>query len=359
MNSKVKNFLAIIITLFIGIIGTLLTQNYIDKEKKTEPVSKNVTIKEENTIKSAIDKVYNSVVLIKAYKGVKQISSGTGFVYKKDNKYGYIMTNHHVIEGADKVTIVNIDGTTAEASLKGSDDLADIAVLTIDEKAVLKVAELGDSSNSKLGDTIFTVGSPLGENYMGTVTKGILSGKDRTISVDTNSGGWIMEVLQTDAAINPGNSGGPLVNINGEVIGVNSLKLVEDEIEGMGFAIPMELALTTVSRIENGEELVRPLVGIEMLEINSVYGLYQNNITIDKSVTHGVVVVKVNDGSPAAKSGIQKGDVITFIDGNKIDSVAKFRYTLYKYSVGDKMKVKIMRGSTEKELQIELNEAAE
>jgi len=359
MNYKLKNFLIVVIALFTGIIGTILALNFVDKEKQTETVSQNITIKEENTIKPAVDKVYNAVVLIKAYSGNRQISSGTGFVYKKEDKHGYIMTNHHVIDGADKVTIVNIDGTTADATLNGSDELADIAVLTIDAKAVLHVAELGNSASAKLGDTIFTVGSPLGENYMGTVTKGILSGKDRTVAVNTKSGGWIMEVLQTDAAINPGNSGGPLVNVNGEVIGVNSLKLVEDEIEGMGFAIPMEIALITVTQIENGEEVVRPLVGIEMLEITSAYGLYQNNITIDKSVEHGVVVAKVVEGSPAAKAGLQKGDVITSIDGNKIDSVARFRYTLYKYSVGDKMKVQIIRGSTEREIQIELDKAAE
>ena len=159
---------------------------------------------------------------------------------------------------------------------------------------------------------------------MGTVTKGILSGKERTVSVSLSSGSFLMEVLQTDAAINPGNSGGPLVNINGEVIGVNSIKLVQDEIEGMGFAIPIEMVMASVDRLEKGEKIVRPVIGVELLDVDNAYYLYRNGITLDNSIDSGVAIVNVQENSPAAASGLQKGDVILEVEGTQIKNVDLF-----------------------------------
>lgn len=193
---------------------------------------------------------------------------------------------------------------------------------------------------------------------MGTVTKGILSGKDRMVEVSTNNDGYMMQVLQTDAAMNPGNSGGPLVNVNGQVIGVNSIKLVEDEIEGMGFAIPIEIAMSSVDKLEKGEKIARPLVGIEMIDASNTYSLYYNKIDIDKSITYGVVIASVQNDTPASRAGFQKGDVITELDGTKIDSLAKFRFALYKYSIGDKVKVKFYRGKDLKEVTMTLDKEA-
>lgn len=359
MKNKIIYIITIIVTLVIGVSATILVYHYFPYEnKQVMTASKNINIDEENTIKPAIDKVYNSVVLIKSYRNDKLSGTGTGFIYKNDEKNGYIITNHHVIEGATSVKIKNIKGAEVDGKVLGSDEYSDIAVLSISKDFVLSVAEIGDSTKTEVGDTIFTVGSPLGEDYMGTVTKGILSGKDRTVTVNTTSGGYIMEVLQTDAAMNPGNSGGPLVNINGQVIGVNSIKLVEDEIEGMGFAIPIEMVMSSVNKLEKSEKIVRPLVGIEMSEINNLYGLYQKGISIDKSIDYGVVILSVQNNSPASKAGIEKGDVIISLDDNKIDNLAKFRYTLYKYSIGDKVTVKLYRGKTIKEVKLTLDKEA-
>lgn len=356
-NKKYLYIIGIIISLFIGIIGTLFTVNY----RKGSPIQqevKKVNITETNTIKEAVDKIYDAVVLIQSYKGKEQISSGTGFFYKKEGKKGYLITNHHVIEGATQIKVKNINGIETEAHLLGSDAYSDIAVLSVEEDFVLKVAEIGSSTKVEVGDTIFTVGSPLGEDYMGTVTKGILSGKNRTVTISSNSGGAIMEVLQTDAAINPGNSGGPLVNMNGEVIGVNSIKLVQDEIEGMGFSIPIEIAMTSVEKLEKGEKIVRPMFGISMIEIDNIYTLYRNNIEVPENIKEGIVVALVENNTPAKEAGLQKGDIIIQLDKSKIDSVATFRHTLYKYSVGDKVKVKFYRGKEIKEVKVTLNKEA-
>lgn len=354
MKQKTFAAFAVILAFFIGIMGTIGVYKYnpnIDT-KTTNTVNKTtVSVTEQNDLKNAIEKVYDAVLLIQSYKNDTLISTGTGFIYKKDNTSGYVMTNHHVIEGADSVKVKDINGNEIDAKILGSDEVSDIAVLTIDVKAVLLVAEIGDSTASEIGDTIFTVGSPLGEDYMGTVTKGILSGKNR--SVDT--GNFVMEVLQTDAAMNPGNSGGPLVNIAGQVIGVNSLKLVQDEIEGMGFAIPIELAKSTAEKIEKGEKIVRPLVGVTMSELSNTYYLYRNGIMVDPSIKEGVVVVTVQSGSPADAIGLKAGDVITEFGGKKVTSISGFRSTLYKYNVGDKVEMKYIRGTKQQTVTIHLN----
>ncbi len=345
----------IILAFFIGISGTVMVFHYFPLTEETNGTAENITIKEENTIKSAVDKVYDAVVLVKAYKRGQLISTGTGFVYKKDDTSGYLITNHHVVADSDEVKIKNNAGTEVTAKLLGSDEYSDIAVLSIDKDAVMSIASIGKSSDSEIGDTIFTVGSPLGEEYMGTVTKGIISGKDRTIEVEDSG---LMEVIQIDAAINPGNSGGPLVNINGEVIGVNSVKLVKDEVEGMGFAIPIELAMTTVEKLEKGEAIKRPLVGIEMTDVQNTYLLYKSGIMIDDSIEEGVVVVTVQDGSPAKDAGFESGDVIVEFGDEKVTSLATFRHALYQYSVGDKVKVKYFRGKDLKETTIHLTKEA-
>jgi len=352
---KSKYGLTIIISLFVGVIATLLTLNYLgllNRIVEVDRTVKTVTITESDSISESVDKVYNSVVYIESTKNSTTIGSGSGFVYKTDNKYGYILTNHHVIDGSTEVSITNIEGETVKATILGSDDYSDIAVLRIDKSAVLGVATLGSSKDTKLGDTVFTVGSPLGKTYMGSVTKGIISGKDRTI---TTSNKYVVEVLQVDAALNPGNSGGPLVDINGEVIGINSLKLSQEEIEGMGFAIPIELVKTIAEKLEKGKEVERPVLGVTMLDVDSTYQLYRYGITIDKDVDSGVVVVEVTDDTPAAVAKLQKGDVILSINGKDIENVANFRSELYKYNVGDTITLKYLRNNEIKEVKVKLD----
>ena len=354
MKDRVKNVITIILSITIGVIGTLITLKYcgfLEKEEGIKNVT-SITLSESDTLKSSIDKVYNSVVYIESSKNNRTSGSGSGFVYKKDDKYGYILTNNHVIDGANKVDITNIEGKIVEASVLGSDEYTDIAVLKIDAEDVLQVAEFGNSEESNLGDTIFTVGSPLGKDYMGTVTKGILSGKNRAVTIDSS---YVMEVLQVDAALNPGNSGGPLVNINGEVIGINSLKLVENEIEGMGFAIPIELVKTMVDKLEKGESIERPVLGVSMLNIDNQYLLYKNGIVLDSTIDSGVVIVEVEKKLPAGRANLQKGDVILEINNEEVKNVAYFKSILYKYSVGDTITVKYLRNNKINEVKIKLD----
>ena len=212
----------------------------------------------------------------------------------------------------------------------------------------------------EIGDTVFTIGAPLGSEYSGTVTKGIISGKDRMVSVnvDSQSGtsDYIMNVIQTDAAINPGNSGGPLVNINGEVIGINSLKLVEEEVEGIGFAIPIDDAMTYVEYLEKGEAIKRPMLGVSLIDKSETFGLYSYGIIIDRNSPDGVVVASVEENSPAARAGLQKGDIITKMDDNEVTSRAQLRYNIYKYSIGDKVKVTYYRNGEEKTVEVTLDQ---
>lgn len=361
MKQKYKYILGAVVVFFVGGLTTYFALSYLPFLTPSETIKtvKEVSIKETDTIKSAINKVYNAVYVVKSYQGERLIGTGTGFAYKKDNKLGYLITNHHVIENATSVKVVNMDGQEVEAKILGSDEYSDLAVLSIDASAVKLVAALGSSTDLELGDTLFTVGSPVGEAYKGTVTKGILSGKDRTVSVDLKNGSFMMEVLQTDAAINPGNSGGPLVNINGEVIGVNSMKLVEDEIEGMGFAIPIEIVKNEVENLEQGKKISRPLIGINLVDASNTYALYYNQINLGKTFEKGIAIASVEKGMPASEAGLQKGDVILEVNETEVTNSAHFRYLLYKYQVGDKIKIKYYRNGKTHETTVTLKEGIE
>lgn len=357
MKNTIKYFGVCLISIMIGVCSTVLVIHYIPS-KSTEKTVNEVNIHETNTIKSAIDKIYNAVLVVETYdaRGT-HIGTGTGFVYKKDEKSGYIMTNHHVIEGASSIKLINVLNEEVDAKLLGSDEYSDIAVLSMDASKVLSVASIGDSTQLELGDTLFTVGSPLGSKYMGTVTKGILSGENRQVTVTLKTGSFIMNVLQTDAAINPGNSGGPLLNINGEVIGVTSMKLVQDEIEGMGFAIPIELAMASISQLEKGEAIVRPVLGVQLIDLDNAYLLRNYQIQVPNDVKNGIAIVQVEEGSAASKSGLQKGDIITKIDDHTITETGQFRYVLYQYNIGDSITVHLMRDGKQKEVKIILTDS--
>ena len=358
LKNKIIYLSSVVISLFVGICGTLLVVYYIpDDNENTKVVEEVVTINESDTISPAVDKVYDSVVTVLNY-GRSLQATGTGFVYKTDDKYGYILTNHHVIADANKIEVTNMQEVTVEATLLGSDEYADLAVLRVDKDFVLQVATLGDSTKSEIGDTVFAVGTPVDVKYYGTVTKGIISGVNRTVNVTLDNGDdFMMEVLQTNTAINPGNSGGPLVNMQGEVIGINTLKLVEDEIEGMGFAIPIEMATSVLDRLEKGEKIERPLLGISMVDANNQYALFTYKVYLDKDYTKGVVVVDVEDDSPASAAGFKKDDVILKIDGVEIEDNTHFRYVLYKYSIGDTIKIEYERDGKTKTVDVKLTDA--
>lgn len=343
MKNKFGYILTIIITLFIGIIATIYVTNKFNSSDSN--ISKtSLEVKETNSLKESISKIYDAVLLIETYDSYdRAIGSGTGFVYKKENKKGYILTNHHVVSGASKILVTLSSGEQIEAKYLGSDEVSDVAVISIDENKVLQVAELGDSTKMELGDTVFTVGSPLGSKYMGSVTKGIVSGKDRQVTVQVSNGNVLVDVLQTDAAINPGNSGGPLVNINGEVIGITSLKLVQDEIEGMGFALPIEYAFAYTKRLEKGEAIERPVLGVQLSDLNNAYVLRSYRINLSSNVKKGVVLIGIDENGTAKEAGLEVGDVITKINNGDVTDSASFRYNLYKYSIGDTIEITYIR----------------
>jgi len=317
---------------------------------------------DETGISLAVGEIYDATVTIENYQRKKLASTGSGFVYKKDNKYAYIMTNHHVIDGADdnKVVVTLANDERVDGEVTGSDEYLDLAIVKIDASKVIKVAKIGNSEKSNLGDTIFTVGTPVGYEYRGTVTRGTLSGKNRMVEVSVvSSNDFVMRVLQIDAAINPGNSGGPLVNVNGEVIGINSLKLVEDEVEGMGFAIPIEYAMKYADELENGKDIVRPLIGISMLNVSDTYNLYRNGIMLDENVDSGVVVVDVTEGSGAGKAGLKKGDVIVSVNGKEVSNAAYLKYELYQNNVGDEIAIGYIRDGKTKVAKVTLTKLEE
>ncbi len=361
MNKNAKTAFVIIGSFIIGAVLTLSIFKFtpiMDSLLKTTIVKENgKVILEDGSLADSVEKVYDAVVLIQGYKNEQTSSTGTGFFYKEDDNKGYIMTNHHVIEGMDSIKIVLSDDSEVEGKVLGSDEYLDLAVISIPKKAVKKVAAIGDSTKMRLGDTVFTVGSPLGYNYRGSVTSGRLSGKDRMVSVsvgNASNNDWVMRVLQTDAAINPGNSGGPLLNSNGEVIGINSMKLVQEEIEGMGFAIPIEYAMSHIDSLEKGEKIEWPILGINMINVTE-NPMYRNSYKIDNSITSGVIVVKVVENTGAAKSDLKEGDVIIAINGEKVESSAYLRYELYKYKVGEEIEITYNREGKEHKTKVKLS----
>ncbi|MDD2202865.1 MAG: trypsin-like peptidase domain-containing protein [Bacilli bacterium] len=351
MRKRIIISIVIILTFFLG--GAT---NYLiirELPLPTQEVQKVITEYkiEETATFEAIDKIYDAVVVVETFNNEQSSSSGTGFVYKKDDKKGYIITNNHVVTGADKVEIILTSGERVSATVLGSDDIGDIAVLSIPADKVIKVAEIGNTKNTKVGSTVFAIGAPMGSEYSGTTTRGCVSAKDRMVSFslsDIGSNDILMRVIQTDAAINPGNSGGPLINLAGEVIGVTSLKLVQEQIEGIGFAIPIEDALKHMDLLEKGEKIKRPVLGVQLLDLDEVYALFYSNIYIDEQVKTGAVIQSVLADTSASEAGLRKGDVILQVGDVKVEDKAELRYELYKYSAGDKIKIIYYRdGKTE------------
>ena len=345
------------IIMFALLKWTPLVSEVLGTSGETMVTRNDTQVYEKNSLAAAVDKIYNAVAMVSAYQEDTLTSTGSAFVYKTDNKYGYLLTNYHVVDGADKVVLTMSDDTETEATVLGGDEYLDLAVLRVDKSNVSMVANIGTSEDMKLGDTVFTVGTPMGEEYRGTVTSGILSGKDRMVSVSVSNSScsdWIMRVLQFDASINPGNSGGPLLNANGEVIGICSLKLVDDEIEGMGFAIPIEYAMNHIESLENGEEIDWPVLGVSMINANDTTALYRNGINVDRNITEGVVVVQAEKGSGAYDAGLTTGDVITKIDGKDVEDSAYLRYELYQHQAGDTIKITYIRNNKEHTVNVKL-----
>ena len=365
-NDTIKLLPIIVFSFVIGGIITLSILRWtpiLDQVigNRNTVITKNGTqVYEKSSLAASVEKVYDAVVVVEGYQRNQLASTGTGFVYKTDDKYGYLLTNQHVISGQEKINVLFTNGQEVETELLGSDEYLDLAVLRIPKKYVTLVATIGKSEDMSLGDAIFTVGSPLGSDYYGSVTSGILSGKDRMVSVavsNSRSNDWVMRVLQIDASINPGNSGGPLLNVNGEVIGICSMKLVDDEIEGMGFAIPIEYAMNHAESLENNKKIEWPVLGISMVNVTDTATLRQYNISVDKDITYGAVVLEAVKDSGAEKAGLKKGDVIIKVNDTKIKDHAYLRYELYQHQAGDTINVTYIRDGKEHTTKVTLTKS--
>lgn len=276
-------------------------------------------------------------------KSLTLYSEGSGVIYTTANGKGYIVTNNHVISGAAKVKVILASGKTIAAKVVGKDSTSDLAVLSIDSKYVTQTASFGDSRSLQSGQTVIAIGSPEGSEYASTVTQGIISSPSRRITYNSNQ----MTVIQTDAAINSGNSGGPLVNSDGQVIGINSMKLSSsssgDSVEGMGFAIPSNEVVTIVNQLVKKGKITRPQLGIKVAAIAELNSYYKKQLGISTSLKKGLYVASVTSGSAAASAGIKKGDVITAADGKMVNDVATLHSILYSHNVGDKVKITVNR----------------
>lgn len=315
------------------------TNDNVDTYVSRNAEKKNITITETG-LSDAVEKVYDAVVVIENYSNNRLTSSGSGFVFKVDDQYGYILTNHHVISGAKDTRVTFTNDKTVSATIVGSDEYSDIAVLSVPKDSVVLVADIGSSENMRVGDTTFTVGAPLDSTvYSWSVTRGILSGKNRTVETDNS----IMEVLQTDAAINSGNSGGPLCNINGEVIGITNMKIASSSIEGIGFAIPIEDAMEVADALINGEKVNRPYLGVSIYDASERF-----------SRETYVYINYVEENSLAEKSGLKAGDKILKMNDVEIINTTNFKYNLYKYKAGDKITITVERDGKELDISITL-----
>ncbi len=359
-HNKLKNGIILIIIFFLGVGAMYALVHFYPTliSKEITKVEKNVTVNDSG-IADAVDKVYDSVVVVNTYVNGEAYASGTGFVYKIDGNTAYILTNNHVINNASDVYVTFTDGSIVQTKIVGSDVYSDIAVLSVGKENVKSVAEIGSSDDLRLGDTVFAIGAPIDNAYSWSVTRGIVSGKDRLVEVELSSGNtktqMVVNTLQTDAAINSGNSGGPLANANGEVIGITSIKLASSSIEGMGFAIPIENALDIANELISGKEVKRPYLGVYMLDItNAYYSREYYSLVKEANVTKGVVVTEIEKKSSAALAGLENNDIITKVDGNEISSSAYLRYYLYKHKVGDEMSLTIIRKNKEMTIKVKL-----
>lgn len=268
---------------------------------------------------------------------------GSGVIYKKDDDTAYIVTNNHVIDGSDAIEVILKDGTKVEAELIGTDIWTDLAVLSISAENITTVATFGDSEVLRVGEPAIAIGSPLGTNFASSVTQGIISAKNRSVETDITGDGvvdWEVTAIQTDAAINPGNSGGALINIAGQVIGINSMKISSDTVEGMGFAIPSNDVVSIINQLEANGEVVRPVLGVNLLDLTEISEQQQESIlNLPKEVTSGIVVAEVEPDSAAEIGGLEQYDVIVKFNGVEVTDSISLRKEIYAAELGKEIEV--------------------
>ncbi|ORO77733.1 S1C family serine protease [Streptococcus oralis] len=375
-------FVIVLIGFLSGALGSFVTLQLSQKQGSQATNNNSGTVtqtsyKNENSTTQAVNKVKDAVVSIITYSSNSRQSSvfnadeanpdsdnqqiaseGSGVIYKKNDKDAYLVTNTHVINGASKVDIRLADGTKVPGEIVGSDTFSDIAVVKISSEKVTTVAEFGDSSQLSVGETAIAIGSPLGSEYANTVTQGIISSLNRNVSLKSEDGQAIStKAIQTDTAINPGNSGGPLVNIQGQVIGITSSKIASNggtSVEGLGFAIPSNDAQNIIKQLESDGKVTRPALGIQMVNLSNVGASDLRKLNIPSSLTSGVVVRSVQSNMPA-NGHLQKYDVITKVDDKEIASSTDLQHALYNHAIGDTIKITYYRNGKEETTSIKLD----
>ena len=373
--------LVILISFFSGLLGSLAVLQFNQKQGGGEQNSAAVTqtaSKNENSTTQAVDKVKDAVVSVITYSSNSQnslitsdetdidtnaeqvFSEGSGVIYKKEGDTAYIVTNTHVINGAKKVDIRLADGTKVPGDIVGSDTYSDIAVVKIAADKVTTVAEFGDSNQLTVGEIAIAIGSPLGSEYANTVTQGIVSSLNRNVSLKSEDGQAIStNAIQTDTAINPGNSGGPLINIQGQVIGITSSKIASNggtSVEGLGFAIPANDVINIIKQLEKDGKVTRPALGIHMVNLSNLNTTDLQKLKLPGNVTSGVAVRSVQKNMPA-NGHLQQYDVITKIDDKAISSTTELQSALYSHSIGDEMTVTYYRNGKEETTKIKLDKS--
>ena len=309
-------------------------------------------------VSELVVKSENKVVTVSSMYRGQVAGYGSGAIYRKDGKDLYIVTNNHVVTDGDGANVTFANGVEAEAKIIGTDAVMDLAVLKVSVDFEAEVFTLGDSSLVKKGEYVIAMGSPLGIQYQGSVAGGLISGVDRHMEVDTDNNGvadFDVTVLQTDAAINPGNSGGPLINMAGELIGINSMKIAAEEVEGFGFAIPINEVVPVITQLEKDGKVTRPILGISVQEISQLTDMEKNYMNINTKLKSGLYIMKVNSSSPASKAGIQNGDILIKFDGKECKNFKSFRTLLYSKHVGDKVTLTLERDGKETEIEVTLS----
>ena len=377
---KLGNITLIFVVGFLGgILGTFLTSHSSTSNTESKQVhSTTVKTAYKNTTSTseAVDKVKNAVVSVITYSDSSnqglfekeensdsQISSeGSGVIYKKEGKYAYLVTNTHVINGAKKVDILLADGNKVPGEVVGSDVYSDIAVVRISADKAKAVAEFGDSNQLTVGETAIAIGSPLGTDYANSVTQGIISSQGRNVKLKADNGQNIStRALQTDAAINPGNSGGPLINIQGQVIGITSSKISNNgqtSVEGMGFAIPANDVVNIIKQLEEKGKVVRPALGIQMMDLSNLSTSDLSQLKLPEKISGGVLVRSTLENMPASDK-LQRYDVITKIDDTTIESTADLQSALYSHQINDTIKVTFYRDGKQQTTSIKLTKSTE
>lgn len=370
------------------ILSGLALQNVVTPtvaQNQTNTVQAQGTASEfEETIMKAVEKAKDSVVSIQNYQkesqqnnlygygtgGENQVDledpsasqklagEGSGVIYKIDGDSAYLVTNNHVVENANSLKVKLADGTTEDGELVGRDAVSDLAVVKISSKNVKSAIKFADSDATKVGSIAIAIGSPLGSKFSNSVTQGIISGQSRIVPMDLNKDGQAdieTTLIQTSAAINPGNSGGALLNKDGDLVGINSSKFSNVDVEGMGFAIPSKEVQRVIAQLEKDGKVTRPFIGISQNDLANITSRSKTEILKLKSdQTDGVVVTDTVKGSPAETAGLKKYDVITKIGDKEIKNILELRRELYAYNVGDKVELTVLREGKETKVQVTL-----